>query len=141
MKTQICSESMIMRLRNRIKTDSILEELRFCTARVPNNADIYIPSQVDAFMSELVNATNEHKKDSSLYVLMTKHCWSNAIDKLIEEIRGTPHSLNFINLFSLLQTEMLEAAGSALTTVTHRDCTMLTGKAPLWDNCSSQMKF
>ena len=81
---------------------SILEELRFCTTGVSDYTNIDISSQVDTFMSKLVDATQEHKQDCSLDILVAKYSWGNAINYLIEEIRGIPHSLNFILLFCLL---------------------------------------
>lgn len=80
----------------RCKRNDILEELRLCTAWISNNTNIDVPSKVDAFMSNLVYTTCEHKQNCSLDILVAKDSWGNTINKLIEEIWGIPHSLYFI---------------------------------------------
>lgn len=79
----------------------ILEELRLGTARIPNNANIDVPPEVNAFMSEFVDTTHEHKKDCSLDILVTKNSWGYAVDKLVEKIRGVPHLFDLKYLFCL----------------------------------------
>ena len=74
----------------------ILEELRLSTAGISNYTDIDVTSQVDAFMSKFVNATQEHKQNCSLDILVSEHSWGYAINKLREEIRSISHSLNII---------------------------------------------
>jgi hypothetical protein len=81
---------------NKTRDCGILEELRLCTAGISNNTDVDVTSQVDAFMSKLVDTTQEHKQDCPLDILVTKHSWGNAINKLIEEIGSISHSLNII---------------------------------------------
>lgn len=79
-----------------LSENNILEELRLRTAGISNYTNINVPSQVDAFMSKLMDTTQEHKQDCTLDVLVTKNSWTNAINNLIKEIRCVPHLLNFI---------------------------------------------
>lgn len=79
----------------------ILEELRLCTTRIPNNANVNIPTQIDAFMGKLMDTAQKQDENCPLDVLVTKNCWSYAINKLIKEVGSVPHFLDFIKFFRL----------------------------------------
>lgn len=74
----------------------LLEELRLGAARISNNTDINISSQVNSFVSKLMDTTQKHKQYCSLDILMAKYGWGHTVNQLIEEVRGVPHLLDFI---------------------------------------------